>query len=299
MYHRIADLDDNGRLAVAPENFAEQVEAIRQCFRPVPLRSLVDGLHDGVIPPRSVAVTFDDGYRDNLVEAKPVLERWDVPATVFVVSGYVGSGRRFWWDELERICTAPKELPDRLELSIGRRARAWSVPNEDERRGLFRALRDTLWALDDREREETLTQLREWSGVGPSPVHDTMDAEELEQLVHDDLVEIGAHSITHPRLPALSRKRQLEEIQGSMGRLSELLDRPVRLFSYPFGAHDRGSAEVVRAAGASCGCTSAPEWMDASTDPYRFPRMHVGNWSADELMERISERGPNRISTRA
>ena len=83
-----------------------------------------------------------------------------------------------------------------------------------------------------------------------------------------------------------------------MMQLSELLDRPVRLFSI-LGACDRRSAGAVRNAGASGACTAAPGAVGPSSDPYRLPRMHVGDWPADELIERISERTSERLSPRA
>ena len=93
MYHRVADLDaDPAALAVHPDRFAEQLAALRERFSrrsrcpPSSRRPIEDE------PPGSVVVTFDDGYRDNLTSAKPLLERFDVPATVFVVSGYIDSG---------------------------------------------------------------------------------------------------------------------------------------------------------------------------------------------------------------
>src|SRR5262249_22575311 len=278
MYHRVADREfDDGRMAVVPERFSEQMEAIRQLFQPVPLHAVVEGLRTGRVSGGAVAVTFDDGYRDNLTEAKPVLEQFDVPARVCVVSGYVGSGRAFWWDELERICTAPGDLPGRLELKIGQRLRIWSVRTAEGRRPLYRALRESVWTLGEPEREEILDRLREWSGVEPATGDETMDVKELGQLADGGLVEIGAHSVTHPRLPGLSDPRRVEEIQGSMRTLSELLERQVRLFSYPFGAYDRACVVTVRAAGARGACTAGPGAVSASTDPFRLPRMHVGN----------------------
>ena len=104
MYHRVADISfDPWRLAVSPAYFAEQMEVLHEHFDPVPLAELSTDPRSAPRS-RSVAVTFDDGYRDGLDDGTPVLERYGIPATVFVTSGYVGSSRDFGWDELERIC---------------------------------------------------------------------------------------------------------------------------------------------------------------------------------------------------
>jgi peptidoglycan/xylan/chitin deacetylase (PgdA/CDA1 family) len=289
MYHRIAPPGSaGGGVTVSAARFEEHLLAARAHFRPLHLADLVQALTARVVPPRSVVFTFDDGYVDNLVEAKPLLERQDVPATVFVVSGYVGSRRRFWWDELERICLSPPVLPDRLDLEIAGEVRTWGITAEAERRALYRDLREAFGQLDEQERDELLVELRVWGGVGQPGRIETPTADDLRQLADGGLVEIGAHTVTHPRLTALPRERQLEEIHGSRRQLEELLDREIRLFSYPFGAHDRTTVGCAREAGLACACTTRAGGVRPSTDPYRLPRLYVGDWPADELVERVS-----------
>jgi len=79
MYHRVADVDsDPFSLCVAPHHFSEHLEVLRKCARPVPLTKLAAEIRNGGIPPRSVVLTLDDGYADNLESAKPALERYGV-----------------------------------------------------------------------------------------------------------------------------------------------------------------------------------------------------------------------------
>src|SRR5438045_9462568 len=105
MYHRIADAaheSDPWGLCVSPARFAEQLAVLRECGTPLTLRSLVREHERGDVPSGGIVVTFDDGYADNLHAAKPLLERFDVPATVFVTSGQIAKDGEFWWDGLER-----------------------------------------------------------------------------------------------------------------------------------------------------------------------------------------------------
>jgi len=291
LYHRVTPGQPaEGGMSVSPAAFDEHLSALRARFRPLHLAELVQALTDRVLPRRSVVITFDDGYVDNLTEAKPLLERHGVPATVFVVSGYVGSGQRFWMDELWRICLAPPRLPDRLELKVGGETRTWRVPAGAGRRDLYRMLRDTLGSLGQQERDELLTELGAWGGAGPPDAAETLDADQLRQLADGELIEIGAHTMTHPFLPSVPRKRQLEEIRGSVRQLEELLDRDIRLFSYPFGAHDRTTVAQARYAGVTCACTTVGAAVHASTDPYRLPRLSVHEWSGEELVEKVASR---------
>jgi peptidoglycan/xylan/chitin deacetylase (PgdA/CDA1 family) len=292
MYHRVAPRDTaGGGIAVPADRFDEHLRALGATFQLLSLSGLVRSLVDGAIPRRSVVVTFDDGYTDNLATAKPSLERHEVSATVFVVSGYVGSRRKFWWDELERICVTPPALPPQLELRAGGEELTLNIAADLERRSLFRQLRTTLGPLAEDEREGVLVGLRTWAGLGPtgSEAGQALSAEGLLELTRGGLVEVGAHTVTHPRLPGLPREMQLAEIRDSVRQLEGILHREVSLFSYPFGAHDGATVACAREAGLACACTTAPGSVRRSTDPYRLPRLYVGDWAADDLVARVSE----------
>src|SRR5215218_491100 len=128
LYHRVAELrSDPWGLGVTPRHFAEHLKVLRQYAHPIGLQQLVQGLRDGVLPERSVAVTFDDGYADNLHGAKPLLERYDIPATFFLTTGFLGQEREFWWDELDRLLLQPGILPERLNLSINGNSYQWEL----------------------------------------------------------------------------------------------------------------------------------------------------------------------------
>lgn len=291
MYHRIGPPGTaDGGVMVSSTHFGQHLQALRDHFVTVPLAELVASLAAGAAPRRSVAITFDDGYVDNLTAAKPLLERHDVPATVFVVSGYVGSGRRFWWDELERICTSPATLPERLELATRGSSRAWDVDAGADRRPLFRELRELLGGLEEDEREDALAQLQVWANPAPGEGElETLSADQLRELHRSGLVDIGAHTVTHPRLTDLPSEHQLDEIRGSVRQLAEYIDRGVTLFSYPFGAHDETTVACAREAELACACTTESRGIDSTTDPYRLPRLYVGDWPADVLIARVSE----------
>ena len=123
LYHRVTKLESDPQLlAVSPRHFDEHMDVMRRLATPTALRDLLEACRSGTLPKRAVVVTFDDGYADNLREAKPMLERHGVPATVFVSTGLLGQRRESYWDELDRLLLQPGVLPDKLELDIsGRR----------------------------------------------------------------------------------------------------------------------------------------------------------------------------------
>ena len=125
VYHRVSGPDaDPWRIATTPAHFDEHMAALARLASPVPLARLAAGTD---LPDRPVAVTFDDGYADNLHQALPVLERHAVPATVFVTTGYVGAGGEFWADEVERLLLRPGDLPRELVLTAGGVERRWDL----------------------------------------------------------------------------------------------------------------------------------------------------------------------------
>ena len=100
MYHRIAHPPvDPWGLAVQPDHFEQHLTVLRRSRQTFPMSQFVQRLERHTLPRNAVAVTFDDGYVDNLRAAKPRLAAGDVPATLFVTTGPVGQRTEYWWDE--------------------------------------------------------------------------------------------------------------------------------------------------------------------------------------------------------
>jgi peptidoglycan/xylan/chitin deacetylase (PgdA/CDA1 family) len=100
LYHRVADTkNDPHQLCVSPENLHEQIKFLKENFRVVSLAQLVGQVRSKKVKNKTIAITFDDGYADNLHNALPVLQEHNIPATIFFTAGYVGSNKPFYWDE--------------------------------------------------------------------------------------------------------------------------------------------------------------------------------------------------------
>jgi hypothetical protein len=128
MYHRVAEPTlDQWQLCVSPANFATQMQALRRRRRPMALSELTHELGHGRCPRAAVVVTFDDGYSDNLSAALPVLEAFDVPATVFCTAGVIGGDAPFWWDRLAGLLLRSPPLPPQLTLAAGAQRRSFTL----------------------------------------------------------------------------------------------------------------------------------------------------------------------------
>jgi peptidoglycan/xylan/chitin deacetylase (PgdA/CDA1 family) len=310
LYHRINEVgSDPWSLNVTPDHFAEHLEVLRRRYHPLRLQELAGGLARDELPERSVVITFDDGYADNLHYARPVLERYDFPALVFVISGRVGHKREFWWDDLDRLLLQPGQLPESLTLQVNGQPFRWKLAEASEynqadarrhsrwrageepptsRHALYHSLWKILKPLPGGKRQTVLEALGRWAGLESScrSTHRTLTPDEVLALAQGGLVEIGAHTVNHPSLSTLPIESQRDEIQRSKAQLEEILGQPVLSFSYPHGGERDYTSEtvaLVRDAGYVCACNTFSEAVRRRADQFQLPRVQVRDWDGDEF----------------
>lgn len=294
-YHRIArPLHDAYEVCVSPENFAEHLEVLRKFANPVSLVNLVGHLKAGILPAHSVAVTFDDGYADNLYEARPLLEKYEIPATVFICSGY--AGREFWWDELERLVMASQADPQVFCLRVGESRFEWNPSKEDPegvepniRWQFHHALYSFILSLDVENLHQAMITVRRWAGLqtGSPKGARAMTHQELVQLANGGLIELGSHTRHHPMLPNLSSEQQREEIVSGKRDLETVLGRPVRGFAYPNGKAFDTAKQIVREADFAYACTSLHDVVRPSSDLYELTRFWQKDVDGEKFMQSL------------
>ncbi|MCG5238878.1 polysaccharide deacetylase family protein [Azospirillum doebereinerae] len=311
MYHRVALLESDPQLlAVNPERFREHMAALRSIGTPVPLSRIADGLRTGTLPERAIAVTFDDGYADNLHVAKPLLVDAEIPATVFVSTGTLGTAAEYWWDELERLILLPEHLPSTLHLKIGNgmieadrigtsppERGGWNVLDKGSptpRSALYRKLHACLLGLNEAdERMQALLDLAHWSGcpLRGRDSHRPLDGDGVRSLAREGLIEIGAHTVSHLNLGRLGLAKQREEILRSQKHLASVVGRPIRAFAYPFGnsgSFDAGTVALLDKLGFTAAVTTRPDPVRDGDHPLLVPRLCVRDWPTEELVARIA-----------
>jgi len=319
LYHRVTNLDtDPQLLSVTPEHFAEHLEFLSEHYNPISLSELLLALKTGKILDKSVIVTFDDGYADNLWNAKPILEKHGIPATVFVTSGSIGSDREFWWDDLERLLLLPDALPDQLELTINGKEWSWNLTGEIGNRigqgygtdlkswnvtlasdpgpqyAVYRDLHRHLKPLPHKQQESILATLAKWAGASRAgrETHRPLTQSELRELDRGGLIEIGAHTVTHTMLSKQPADVQRGEIIQSKESLEGILGHQVQSFSYPFGGKsdfNRESIEIVKEAGMTTACVNYGSTLTGNADPYCLPRVLARDWDVEVFSSRMKE----------
>jgi peptidoglycan/xylan/chitin deacetylase (PgdA/CDA1 family) len=310
MYHRVAEPShDPWGLSVSPDRFAQQLAVLRAQRRPVPMTELVAGLSAGTVDPLAVAVTFDDGYLDNLRAAKPLLAAAGVPATVFLTTNPIQSGAEQWWDELARMTLGRAQAAD-LEVTIGDRPvairfpaigeaqtlhstwRAWDPPTSPRERSYYE-LWTTLRRLSPpTARAAVMEVLRDRLDPGPAdPADLPLSPADVAHLVGDG-IEIGAHSQTHAALCTLAAEAQREEIDRSRQVCEALAGQAVTGFAYPHGDRDDTTRALVAECGFQWACsTESAAANRAPVDLFDLPRLAVPDCTGSELQRVMANPG--------
>jgi peptidoglycan/xylan/chitin deacetylase (PgdA/CDA1 family) len=241
-----------------------------------------------------VAITFDDGYADNLYQARPLLERYDTPATFLLTTGYTGGKREFWWDELERIVLEAPELPACLECSAGGSTWHWQFQRDRPRLETYFALYDELRPLQYRTRLEILRLMLESCKLEAKVrlSHRPLTEEEVCRLGEGRHYEIGAHTVTHPLLAACSASEQCFELGACKIWLEARVGRPVTSLSFPYGGnthYNRDSVRAARGVGYSRACTTAGHPVRSKDQTLELPRFNITDMDGERFERFLSE----------
>lgn len=226
LYHRVEDVqNDPHELCVGKDNFYNQIKFLKENFKIIPLVKLAQDIRKSRVDNNTIVITFDDGYADNLHNATPILQKFNIPATIFITAGGIGQNL-FYWDK-----------------------------------------------------------------DNPEAGH-PLSADELKELTKISLIEIGAHTLTHPRLSGLSAKNQEKEISESKKNLEEMINRPVLSFAYPFGGINSFTLEtvsMVKKAGYHYACANIHERVTPKSNLYTLPRFIVRDWTVEELKQKMKK----------
>ena len=244
LYHRVNDDRDPFLPSLPVAEFRQQMEYIARNFHVVTLNDIAEGRIAGNGSKYSVAITFDDGYRDNFTSAFPILKELGIPATIYLATGYVGTSRIPWYDE---VCLAFK-LTVRTRFQLQRPdAPAGPMTTQAERVALLERVLNWLRELDDDARRQATPEIFRALGVPDSLTlpNYMLGWDEIKQMKAHN-IEFGAHTVSHPVLSRLSGRALQEEIIASKKTVEQKLKTEVRHFAYPFGRNVHFSGEAKR-----------------------------------------------------
>lgn len=232
---------------IAASRFAAQMEHLAGT-RPIVSMSEIAALYCGEsdIPDGAVAVTFDDGFRNNHQHAWPILEKYRVPATIYVATGFIGSGKMIWTDLLESALLRSHE--QHLDIEIGDVDRTWALPNAVARVTCLGEIKAICKAMPYSEKDALVTRVIDALRVDPRdqhPLYAFMDWDELRQMAASPLIKFGAHTVDHVSLAKVPPDEMRRQIDGSVAALEAGMGSRCSLFSYPEGQEDDYNREAV------------------------------------------------------
>lgn len=263
-FHRVNDDDDPFMPAIATSVFAARMEHIARHYTVLTVEELVDRVRRGRVPGKALALTFDDGYRDNLTHAAPVLARYGLPATIFLTTGCIGTREILWFDRLALALKTTRQT--HLRLADGSVLRLASTA---DRLQAVQAALGRLKGLPDAERRETFEQLLRDLGSSPldAPKRLMLNWDEVEVLRGLGF-SVGAHTVSHPILSHLSPAEAWREINDSKLAIERALGTRPRAFAYPNGGAEDVNELTVRLvgdAGFTCAVTTRRGLNTSST----------------------------------
>lgn len=307
MYHRIASpAIDPWQLAVSAENFEQHLKLLQSKNIVRPLTQVIDQLKTKKIT-KSIAITFDDGYADNYHVAKPLLEKYELPATFFITSKNIGSTNEFWWDELAKIILQTQELPRTLSLNINGHPFSYDLTGETSltgellnrhknyisyhpetlRSGLYYKLWEYFSPLPDREQIKIIDQVRKWAGVAedPRPDYCCLSSEQVKELSTGRFFNVGGHTVSHPALSFYNKNIQHKEILENKIHLEQITGKKINLFAYPSGKYNELTIDVLKQLGFEAAFTTNAKTVKKHSDPFTLGRFQVNNCSGDQLRQ--------------
>lgn len=273
-YHRViepgATDGDPALISATPAGFEHQMRHLVRHYDVVSAADVAAACGGGPpLPRRAVLVTFDDATSDFGEVAWPILQRWRVPATVFVPTAFPDCPRRkFWWERVHRaVQNTSREAIDLGAHGIVR------IPPAATRRGVVRLLQALVKRLPHEEAMALVEQVCSELGEGEVAVR-THSWSELRELAAAG-VTLGAHTHTHPALTRIPAESAEEEIRQSREELTRQTGAEPRAFCYPFGDHNARVAAQVRAAGFAFAVTCIDGANHRAGDPMVLQRINV------------------------
>jgi FkbM family methyltransferase len=288
LYHRVADEPmDYQLLCTSPKNFETHLKILSENYRVVRLAELLDEIRNNRLVPNTVALTFDDGYVDNFSNALPLLEKYKIPATIFVASGMVGLSGPAWWDAMGNIFLCSENLPKILKMEDNCGSIEWDLSTPQKR---IEAHDEICGVFRHKPAQETypiVEQLLRWAGLNGKTTGSRriVNEQELLRLSQSEFIYIGSHTVWHSQLTSLTPQQQDFELGQSARHLQEIIHKPVEIVSYPFGGADDFDVTTKQIAKKyyAAGIANVQSELAGNIDMFAVPRRLVRNWSSGQF----------------
>lgn len=265
-YHRVSNDFNSYLRPTKVEDFENQMRYLTKAYNPVSLEKMVQHIQNRTpLPTRSIAITFDDGYRDNYENAYPIMEKYGIPATIFLITNFVGTGDIPSWDKAYyRLSKAGK----RTRVSTISKRPQYDVPLDEKSMPITTLMLDRF---DKRESNHTPADYDDVR-IDDYEGKDLMLSWEQVRDMSDNGISCGSHTLTHPFLTRISRAQARREIHLSKEIIEQQTGKPVTTFSYPSGDFDSDIEGIIKETGYSAAVSTITGYNSLCDNLYALRR---------------------------
>jgi len=308
MYHRVVDNPETEHdhtelgLFVSTDTFEKQIAYLSRKYNVIPLGQLVDALIEGkTLPRRSIAITFDDGWRDNFTHAYPILKKYKTPATIFLTTDFIGTGKVMWFQQVGLVLGSEKLSAEQIIKIVRSETEEGKAPTPEWLLNRKRAIEivsdlslflQELKLIDFSITEYIIERMKieadfssdDWKDNGW--IMSWADAREMEF----EIIQFGSHGESHRIMTGLLAEELARELFQSKDVMERELARPIDLVAYPNGDYNDSVIQQVKAAGyiAAFATTGMGE-KQSNPNLFAVRRIAVGEWMSTSPSGRFSK----------
>jgi peptidoglycan/xylan/chitin deacetylase (PgdA/CDA1 family) len=257
-----------------PQEFERQIAYFCKNYEIISLDTIAQYLHQQkTLPRKAIAITFDDGYSDSYYFAFPILKKYSVPATIFLVVGHIGKDDLFWWDKI----TYAIRYAQIAQLDI-KELGSYSLQSSAEKEKAIKSVWEHLKQMPEAEKNSIVESIM---ALCPTEIPDglakrlILSWDQVKEM-RDMGISFGDHTMNHPILTKVSLERARQEIFESKKIIEERLGDKVRAFAYPNGKtgdYNETVIKMVQRAGFECAVTTIPQLVSPTVSPYQIGRI--------------------------
>jgi len=284
VYHRVCP--GKGNLPVSniyPEEFEKQIRYLKENFKIYSLEKLINVLENNQKNKKEseniAVITFDDGYKDNYLYAYPILKKYKIPATIFLISNYIGKDKLFWWDKIEYIIYHTKKGKINIP-NFGK----FLITNKKKKFYCILFLLKKFKRMSNNLRDKHISELQNIcrvripAGLGKKMI---LSWDEIREM-KDNEISFGAHTLTHANLLNMNLEEAESEISHSKAIIEDKLKGDVISFAYPYGSkfYNHDIIKLLEKNGFVCAVTTSEKLINRINfcNLYSLPRISAGNY---------------------
>ena len=299
-YHKVINPEYGGlNLNVSPDKFEKQIIYLVKHYNIVSLNRIVEYIKTQKIVKDLVAITFDDGYKDNYTNAFPILKKYRIPATIFLSTGFIDTGNLPWWEKLSQaVRTILKEeinvklseaiYPLRIRKVL---ADLFSMRDKNSYKRLA-SLISLLSEISEERRNTIITALLATISTSKRNglnIYKMLSWKEINEM-KDNNISFGCHTVSHRDLTKIQPIQIKEEILHSKVLIEEKINKPVVFFAYPYGEkkyfNDR-VIKILKENGFLCACTKINGTNEDCDDLFYLRRNGIMDFSISVFSARL------------